>query len=136
MFNFGISTTAYIFITTVPVVGTATTVVNITFSETNTYGDKTGPFECGTSSFSQTRVAFTVSFITIAITFTPFDTEITSITPYGTATYHTGSYGTVIFVTFVITTSIGFAYEINNKATYIVKNNIKVKSDHTTTTYT
>ena len=135
MFNFSISLTAYIFILLVPVVGLALLVVNILFSETNTYADKTGPFECGLSSFSQTRVAFTVSFILIAILFLPFDLEITSILPYSLALYHTNSYGLVMFILFVILLSIGFAYEINNKALYIVKNNIKVKSDHLLTLY-
>nr|YP_010257020.1 NADH dehydrogenase subunit 3 [Saprochaete fungicola]QUV75101.1 NADH dehydrogenase subunit 3 [Saprochaete fungicola] len=135
MFNIS-TTTAYIFIAMIPTVGTLTTVVNITFSETNTYADKTGPFECGTSSFTQTRIAFTVSFITIAITFTPFDTEVTSITPYSTAMYHTNSYGTAMFMIFIATTSTGFAYEINSKATYIAKHHIKNKSDRTLTTYT
>jgi NADH:ubiquinone oxidoreductase subunit 3 (subunit A) len=135
MFSFSNALSGYIFILLVPVVGLALLIVNILFSETNTYADKTGPFECGLSSFSQTRVAFTVSFILIAILFLPFDLEITSILPYSLALYHTNSYGLAIFVLFVVLLSIGFAYEINNKALYIVKNNIKVKSDHLLTLY-
>nr|YP_009029704.1 NADH dehydrogenase subunit 3 [Magnusiomyces capitatus]AHY04958.1 NADH dehydrogenase subunit 3 [Magnusiomyces capitatus] len=128
MFNF--NNTLYIFMMLIPMVGLALTVVNILFSETNTYGDKTGPFECGLSSFTQTRMAFTVSFILIAILFLPFDTEVTSTLPYSLALYHTNSYGLTMMLLFLLLLTVGFIFEINNKATYITKNNIKVKSDH------
>lgn len=133
MFNF--NNTLYIFIILVPIVGLALLVVNILFSETNTYSDKTGPFECGLSSFTQTRIAFTVSFILIAILFLPFDLEVTSILPYSLALYHTNSYGLSIIIIFILLLTIGFIYEINNKALYIIKNNIKYKSDHILTLY-
>mgnify|MGYP002347536683 CR=1 FL=1 len=132
MFN---NLTLYIFIILIPIVGLALLVVNILFSETNTYSDKTGPFECGLSSFTQTRIAFTVSFILIAILFLPFDLEVTSILPYSLALYHTNSYGLSIIILFILLLTIGFIYEINNKALYIIKNNIKYKSDHILTLY-
>lgn len=133
MFNF--NNTLYIFIILIPIVGLALLIVNILFSETNTYSDKTGPFECGLSSFTQTRIAFTVSFILIAILFLPFDLEVTSILPYSLALYHTNSYGLSIIIIFILLLTIGFIYEINNKALYIIKNNIKYKSDHILTLY-
>lgn len=133
MFNY--NNTLYIFILLIPVVSLVLFVVNILFSETNTYSDKTGPFECGLSSFTQTRIAFTVSFILIAILFLPFDLEVTSLLPYSLALYHTNSYGLTIIIIFLILLTIGFVFEINNKALYIVKNNIKHKSDHILTLY-
>nr|YP_009029651.1 NADH dehydrogenase subunit 3 [Magnusiomyces ingens]YP_010180071.1 NADH dehydrogenase subunit 3 [Saprochaete ingens]AHY04905.1 NADH dehydrogenase subunit 3 [Magnusiomyces ingens]QGZ08693.1 NADH dehydrogenase subunit 3 [Saprochaete ingens]QUX32915.1 NADH dehydrogenase subunit 3 [Magnusiomyces ingens]QUX32939.1 NADH dehydrogenase subunit 3 [Saprochaete ingens] len=132
MFN---NLTLYMFMMLMPIVGLALLVVNILFSETNTYSDKTGPFECGLSSFTQTRIAFTVSFILIAILFLPFDLEVTSILPYSLALYHTNSYGLSIIILFILLLTIGFIYEINNKALYIIKNNIKYKSDHILTLY-
>ena len=101
-------------------------IVNILFSETNSYSDKTGPFECGLSSFTQTRIAFTVSFILIAILFLPFDLEVTSLLPYSLALYHSNSYGLTIIILFLVLLTIGFIFEINNNALYIVKNNISV----------
>lgn len=133
MFNF--NNTLYIFILLIPVVSLVLFVINILFSETNTYSDKTGPFECGLSSFTQTRIAFTVSFILIAILFLPFDLEVTSLLPYSLALYHTSSYGLTIIILFLLLLTIGFVFEINNKALFIVKNNIKHKSDHILTLY-
>ncbi|CAN0484688.1 unnamed protein product [Hapterophycus canaliculatus] len=124
MFNF--NNTLYIFILLIPVVSLVLLIVNILFSETNSYSDKTGPFECGLSSFTQTRIAFTVSFILIAILFLPFDLEVTSLLPYSLALYHSNSYGLTIIILFLVLLTIGFIFEINNNALYIVKNNISV----------
>lgn len=124
MFNF--NNTLYIFILLIPVVSLVLLVINILFSETNSYSDKTGPFECGLSSFTQTRIAFTVSFILIAILFLPFDLEVTSLLPYSLALYHSNSYGLTIIILFLVLLTIGFIFEINNNALYIVKNNISV----------
>ena len=124
MFNF--NNTLYIFILLIPVVSLVLLIVNILFSETNLYSDKTGPFECGLSSFTQTRIAFTVSFILIAILFLPFDLEVTSLLPYSLALYHSNSYGLTIIILFLVLLTIGFIFEINNNALYIVKNNISV----------
>ena len=124
MFNF--NNTLYIFILLIPVVSLVLLMVNILFSETNSYSDKTGPFECGLSSFTQTRIAFTVSFILIAILFLPFDLEVTSLLPYSLALYHSNSYGLTIIILFLVLLTIGFIFEINNNALYIVKNNISV----------
>jgi len=46
------------------------------------YAEKTGPFECGLTSFQQSRIAFTVYFILIAILFLPFDIELSTVLPY------------------------------------------------------
>ena len=124
MFNF--NNTLYIIILLIPVVSLVLLIVNILFSETNSYSDKTGPFECGLSSFTQTRIAFTVSFILIAILFLPFDLEVTSLLPYSLALYHSNSYGLTIIILFLVLLTIGFIFEINNNALYIVKNNISV----------
>ena len=124
MFNF--NNTLYIFILLIPVVSLVLLIVNILFSETNSYSDKTGPFECGLSSFTQTRIALTVSFILIAILFLPFDLEVTSLLPYSLALYHSNSYGLTIIILFLVLLTIGFIFEINNNALYIVKNNISV----------
>lgn len=111
MFNF--NNTLYIFILLIPVVSLVLLIVNILFSETNSYSDKTGPFECGLSSFTQTRIAFTVSFILIAILFLPFDLEISSILPYVVSAYNNGLYGLTILVLFLLSLVIAFVYEIN-----------------------
>ena len=124
MFNF--NNTLYIFILLIPVVSLVLLIVNILFSETNPYSDKNGHFECGLSSFTQTRIAFTVSFILIAILFLPFDLEVTSLLPYSLALYHSNSYGLTIIIVFLVLLTIGFIFEINNNALYIVKNNISV----------
>nr|YP_009110271.1 NADH dehydrogenase subunit 3 [Geotrichum candidum]CDI44088.1 NADH dehydrogenase subunit 3 [Geotrichum candidum] len=124
MFNF--NNTLYMFMLLMPVVSLVLLMVNILFSETNSYSDKTGPFECGLSSFTQTRMAFTVSFMLIAILFLPFDLEVTSLLPYSLALYHSNSYGLTIIILFLVLLTMGFMFEMNNNALYIVKNNMSV----------
>nr|YP_008474849.1 NADH dehydrogenase subunit 3 [Candida buenavistaensis]AGS44071.1 NADH dehydrogenase subunit 3 [Candida buenavistaensis] len=74
--------------------------------------EKDGPFECGFTSFQQTRTAFSVSFILIAILFLPFDLEISSILPYGVTAYTNGLYGLTILILFLLILIIAFVLEV------------------------
>lgn len=117
--------TIYIFFILIPIVSVVLLLINVLLSTSNTYSEKTGPFECGLTSFNQTRLAFNVSFILVAILFLPFDLELSSILPYSLNLYFTNSYGLVIMIIFILILSIGFIYEINTNAIYITKRNIK-----------
>lgn len=121
-----INNTLYIYFILIPIVSVVLLVINILLSTSNTYSEKTGPFECGLTSFNQTRIAFNVSFILVAILFLPFDLELSSILPYSLNLYHTNSYGLYIMVLFIIILGIGFIYEINTNAIYITKHHTKV----------
>ena len=113
--------TIYIFFVLIPIISLVLLIVNILGQSPNVYNDKTGPFECGLTSFNQTRLAFSVSFILVAILFLPFDLELSSILPYSLNLYYTNSYGLYIMILFIIILSIGFIYEINSNAIHIPK---------------
>jgi len=115
----------YIYFILIPIVSIVLLLINVLLSTSNIYSDKTGPFECGLTSFSQTRLAFHVSFILVAILFLPFDLELSSILPYSLNLYHTNSYGLYIMILFILILGVGFAYEINSNAIYINKHHIK-----------
>lgn len=117
--------TIYIFFILIPIVSIVLLLINVLLSTSNTYSEKTGPFECGLTSFNQTRLAFNVSFILVAILFLPFDLELSSILPYSLNLYYTNSYGLFIMVLFILILSVGFIYEINTNAIYITKRHIK-----------
>ena len=74
----------------------------------NSYIEKNGPFECGFTSFQQSRSAFSVAFILVAILFLPFDLEISSILPFVISPYSNGLYGLVILVIFLILLIVAF----------------------------
>lgn len=121
LFNYSI----FIYMLLIPIVSLVLLIVNVLLSTSNNYSDKGIPFECGLSSFQQTRMAFNVSFILIAILFLPFDLEISSILPYSLNLYYINSYGLIIVLLFITILTIGLIYEYNSNALIINKNNIK-----------
>lgn len=112
----------------VPILGALLFIVNKYLSVKNVYSEKVSPFECGLSSFSQTRSSYHVAFILIAILFLPFDLEISSLLPYSLVLYLTHSYGLTIIIIFTLLLIVGFCYEFNTNALTINKNHIKMLS--------
>ena len=112
----------------VPILSAILFIVNKYFSVKNIYNEKVSPFECGLSSFNQTRSSYHVAFILIAILFLPFDLEISSLLPYSLVLYLTHSYGLTIIIIFTLLLIVGFCYEFNTNALHIKKNNIKMLS--------
>ena len=88
-------------------------VLNYLISINNSYSEKNCPFECGFTSYQQSRSAFSVAFILVAILFLPFDLEISSILPYVVSAYSNGLYGLSILIIFLLSLVIAFVYEIN-----------------------
>lgn len=117
-----------IFAGLVPVLSLVLFGVNKYFSIKNAYNQKISPFECGLSSFNQTRSSYNVAFILIAILFLPFDLEISSLLPYSLVLYFTNSYGLTIVILFTLLLIVGFTYEFNTNALSIKKNHIKIKN--------
>ncbi|CAN3371384.1 NADH dehydrogenase subunit 3 (mitochondrion) [Diutina catenulata] len=97
----------------VPIVAVVLILLNYLISSENPYTEKDGPFECGFTSYQQSRSAFSVAFILVAILFLPFDLEISSILPYVVSAYTNGLYGLTILVIFLLSLVIAFVYEIN-----------------------
>nr|YP_009919726.1 Nad3 [Metschnikowia drakensbergensis]YP_009919738.1 Nad3 [Metschnikowia proteae]QMQ98323.1 Nad3 [Metschnikowia drakensbergensis]QMQ98339.1 Nad3 [Metschnikowia drakensbergensis]QMQ98349.1 Nad3 [Metschnikowia proteae]QMQ98363.1 Nad3 [Metschnikowia proteae] len=111
-----------------PMVACLLMMMNYLMSTSNSYIEKDGPFECGFTSYQQSRSAFSVAFILVAITFLPFDLEISSILPYVVSAYSNGIYGLTILIFFLFTLVMAFIYEINLGALNLERryiNNIK-----------
>jgi NADH-ubiquinone oxidoreductase chain 3 len=96
-----------------PIVAMILVLLNYLISTENSYVEKNGPFECGFTSYQQTRSAFNVAFILVAILFLPFDLEISSILPYVVSAYNNGIYGLTILIIFLLSLVTAFVYEIN-----------------------
>nr|QMQ98457.1 Nad3 [Metschnikowia sp. UWOPS 12.619.2] len=96
-----------------PFVACTLMTTNYLISTSNSYIEKDGPFECGFTSYQQSRSAFSVAFILVAILFLPFDLEISSILPYVVSAYSNGIYGLSILIIFLSTLVMAFVYEIN-----------------------
>nr|YP_009935116.1 Nad3 [Metschnikowia kipukae]QNS22958.1 Nad3 [Metschnikowia kipukae] len=96
-----------------PIVACVLILINYLISTSNSYMEKDGPFECGFTSYQQSRSAFSVAFILVAILFLPFDLEMSSILPYVVSAYTNGLYGLSITILFLLTLVMAFVYEIN-----------------------
>lgn len=106
--------TAYLILC--PIIAVVLVGLNWLLATSNSYIEKDGPFECGFTSFQQSRSAFSVAFILVAILFLPFDLEISSILPFVISPYYNGLYGLVILVIFLILLIVAFVVEIQLKA--------------------
>nr|QNS23208.1 Nad3 [Metschnikowia sp. 04-226.1]QNS23218.1 Nad3 [Metschnikowia sp. 04-226.1] len=96
-----------------PIVACALMLINYLISTSNSYIEKDGPFECGFTSYQQSRSAFSVAFMLVAMLFLPFDLEISSMLPYVISAYSNGIYGLSMLIIFLLTLVIAFVYEIN-----------------------
>nr|YP_009919794.1 Nad3 [Metschnikowia agaves]QMQ98503.1 Nad3 [Metschnikowia agaves]QMQ98517.1 Nad3 [Metschnikowia agaves] len=106
--------TFYLYLT--PIMACMLILTNYLISTSNSYIEKNGPFECGFTSYQQSRSAFSVAFILVAILFLPFDLEISSILPYVISAYFNNLYGLTILIIFFLTLITAFIYEINTNA--------------------
>nr|YP_003204925.1 NADH dehydrogenase subunit 3 [Millerozyma farinosa]CAY39295.1 NADH dehydrogenase, subunit 3 [Millerozyma farinosa] len=87
--------------------------LNYLMSNSNSYVEKDGPFECGFTSYQQSRSAFSVAFILMAILFLPFDLEMSSILPYMVSAYHNHLYGLTMLLVFLLSLVMAFVFEMN-----------------------
>nr|YP_009918699.1 Nad3 [Metschnikowia arizonensis]QMJ95756.1 Nad3 [Metschnikowia arizonensis]QMJ95768.1 Nad3 [Metschnikowia arizonensis] len=111
----------YYFLILAPMMASLLMIINYLLSNNNTFMEKSGPFECGFTSYQQSRSAFSVSFILVAITFLPFDLEMSSILPYVISSYYNNLYGLSILLIFLFSTVLAFIYEINLNALTLKK---------------
>lgn len=95
--------------------------INYYFSLSVKYLEKGGGFECGFTSFVQTRERFNVIFYRVSLLFLVFDLEIILAFPY-TTIYQKNqniSKNNVLFFLYILV--IGFIYELKEGALNIVK---------------
>lgn len=109
----------HIYLILIPIVALVLVLINYFLATSNPYVEKDGPFECGFSSYLQSRSAFNVAFILIAILFLPFDLEISSLLPYTISSYLNDIYGLTFLIIFFILLSLGFVFEYNLEALHL-----------------
>lgn len=106
----------YILFIIAPIISAVFLLLNYLFSPSNTNLMKMSPFECGFSSFSQTRSPFHIHFFLVCLLFLVFDIEIALIYPYIVSFYYLKSYGLIVIIIFIIILTVGFIFEIGKKA--------------------
>nr|QNR01249.1 NADH dehydrogenase subunit 3 [Pneumocystis jirovecii]QVV24896.1 NADH dehydrogenase subunit 3 [Pneumocystis jirovecii]QVV24911.1 NADH dehydrogenase subunit 3 [Pneumocystis jirovecii]QVV24926.1 NADH dehydrogenase subunit 3 [Pneumocystis jirovecii] len=98
-----------IFILLVALLSLLLVLINKFFAMTSPSLHKVAPFECGFSSFSQTRNPFDINFYIVGLLFLIFDLEILLIYPFALSF---SIYGFYILMIFLILLTIGFVYEL------------------------
>nr|YP_003935031.1 NADH dehydrogenase subunit 3 [Groenewaldozyma salmanticensis]ADO51055.1 NADH dehydrogenase subunit 3 [Groenewaldozyma salmanticensis] len=121
-FNLSSNNNLIIYTAVIFVLASILLIVNIIFSVYDNTSDKSGSFECGLTSFSQTRVSYAITFIIIAILFLPFDLEISTILPYSLTLFNLKSFGLIILIIFISLLTVGFIVEFKTKSINIPKN--------------
>lgn len=111
----------YYFIVATLIVAALLLFINSYFSLSVKYLDKGGGFECGFTSFVQTRERFNVIFYRVSLLFLVFDLEIILIFPYTAIyqKYQNISKNNVLAFLYILI--VGFIYELKEGALNIVK---------------
>ena len=95
--------------------------INYYFSLSVKYLEKGGGFECGFTSFVQTRERFNVIFYRVSLLFLIFDLEIILTFPYTTIYQKNQNVSKNNVLVFLYILIIGFIYELKEGALNIVK---------------
>ena len=96
-------------------------VINSYFSVSVKYLEKGGGFECGFTSFVQTRERFNVIFYRVSLLFLVFDLEIILAFPYTVIYQKNQNISKNNVIAFLYILIIGFIYELKEGALNIVK---------------
>jgi NADH:ubiquinone oxidoreductase subunit 3 (subunit A)/NADH:ubiquinone oxidoreductase subunit 6 (subunit J) len=117
----GIIGNLFYFIIVVLIIAALLLFINSYFSLSVKYLDKGGGFECGFTSFVQTRERFNVVFYRVSLLFLVFDLEIILIFPYTAIyqKYQNISKNNVLAFLYILI--VGFIYELKEGALNIVK---------------
>lgn len=95
--------------------------LNTFLSVSMKYFDKEGGFECGFTSFVQTRERFNIIFYRVALLFLIFDLEIILIFPYTAINHNNQSISKNNVLAFLYILVVGFIFELKEGALEIVK---------------
>jgi NADH-ubiquinone oxidoreductase chain 3 len=95
--------------------------INSFLSLSMKYFDKEGGFECGFTSFVQTRERFNIIFYRVALLFLIFDLEIILIFPYTAINHNNQSISKNNVLAFLYILVVGFIFELKEGALEIVK---------------
>jgi len=95
--------------------------INYLFSISIKYLEKRGGFECGFTSFFQTRERFNIIFYRVSLLFLIFDLEIILIYPFPALSQKIQSISKNNVLIFLYILVIGFIYELKEGALNIIK---------------
>ncbi len=107
----------------IPIIAAILLILNILLAVHKPDSEKISPFECGFTSYSQTRSPFSISFYLVGLLFLIFDLEIALLYPYIVSTQTNTSYGFSIVIIFLIILTVGFIYEFAKGALNIIDKN-------------
>ncbi len=102
-------------------IGILLLVINSFFSLSVKYLDKGGGFECGFTSFIQTRERYNIIFYRVSLLFLIFDLEIILIFPYPALYQKNENISKNNVLAFLYVLIVGFIYELKEGALNIVK---------------
>src|SRR5271169_5730930 len=95
--------------------------INSYFSLSVKYLEKGGGFECGFTSFVQTRERYNVVFYRVSLLFLVFDLEIILAIPFPAIYQRDENFGKNNILVFLFILFVGFIYELKEGALNIVK---------------
>jgi len=121
LYSEGIIGNLFYFIIATLIIAALLLFINSYFSLSVKYLDKGGGFECGFTSFVQTRERFNVIFYRVSLLFLVFDLEIILIFPYTAIYQKYQSISKNNVLAFLYILIVGFIYELKEGALNIVK---------------
>jgi NADH:ubiquinone oxidoreductase subunit 3 (subunit A) len=113
--------TIYYYLVATLVVAVLLFCLNVYLSISVKYLDKGGGFECGFTSFIQTRERYNVIFYRVSLLFLIFDLEIILLYPFTTASQKKQAIVLFNVLVFIYILIVGFIYELKEGALNIVK---------------
>lgn len=103
------------------IIGLLLLIINSTFSLSVKYLEKGGGFECGFTSFVQTRERYNIIFYRVSLLFLIFDLEIILAFPYPALYQKNQNMSKNNVLAFLYILVVGFIYELKEGALNIVK---------------
>jgi NADH:ubiquinone oxidoreductase subunit 3 (subunit A) len=120
-FSEGIGDTLLYYVISNIIIGLLLLVINSSFSLSIKYLEKGGGFECGFTSFIQTRERYNIIFYRVSLLFLIFDLEIILAFPYPALYQKNQNISKNNILAFLYILVVGFIYELKEGALNIVK---------------
>ena len=117
----GITGTLMYYVISNIIIGLLLLVINSSFSLSVKYLEKGGGFECGFTSFVQTRERYNIIFYRVSLLFLIFDLEIILAFPYPALYQKNENMSKNNILAFLYILVVGFIYELKEGALNIVK---------------
>jgi len=121
IYSEGIAGTLMYYVISNVIIGLLLLLINSSFSLSVKYLEKGGGFECGFTSFVQTRERYNIIFYRVSLLFLIFDLEIILAFPYPALYQKNQNMSKNNVLAFLYILVVGFIYELKEGALNIVK---------------